>query len=64
MGRDAWGPTMAHFSGYAEADLSAAIKDAEAVIEAGAASSLQAVRKKYALPRYLEVANIPLVRLE
>ena len=55
---------MVHFSGYAEAELSAAVKDAEAVIEAGAASSLQAVRKKYALPRYLEVANIQLVRLE
>lgn len=62
-GSDAWNPTLTHFSGYSEEQLGGVIRDAEAVLEAGAASSLQAVRKKYGQAKYMEVAAMPLARL-
>jgi len=62
-GVDAWTPTMVHYTGYTEDAIRACVRDIEFVIDAGATSSLQAVRKKYSTPKFLEVANIALARM-
>lgn len=63
-GRDAWTPTLAHFSGFSQEELRGTICDIQDIITTGAASSLQAVRKKYQSAKFGEVANIPFAPLE
>lgn len=63
-GRAAWNNTLTFFSGYTEDELRGSVQDVQDIIALGAASSLQAVRKKYLLPKFGEVANIALVPLE
>lgn len=41
MGPDAWNATMVHYTGYTEDALRPAVREAEALLEAGMASSLQ-----------------------
>jgi hypothetical protein len=63
-GRDAWNMTLVHYSGFSQEELRATIIDLQDVLNTGASSSLQAVRKKYQNSRFGEVANIPVISLE
>lgn len=64
QGADAWNATMAHYGGYSQEALRGTIRDCEQILDAGLNSSLQAVRKKYMQPRFLEVANTSIAPLE
>lgn len=59
----AWDNTMVHYSGFTEEELRPAVMDIQTIVDNGATSSLQAVRKKYQQPRFGEVANIPIAHL-
>lgn len=62
--RPAWTPTLAAYSEYSESALRGCILDLQAVLAAGSSSSLQAVRKKYASPKFMQVSEIPLVMMD
>jgi hypothetical protein len=66
-GRNAWadgGGAMDFYSGYSQNDLRATIVDVQDVMAASVSSSLQAVRKKHASPKFGEVTNIALALLD
>jgi Cyclin, C-terminal domain len=66
-GRAAWADgngALDFYTGYTQADLRNVITDIQDVMNASITSSLQAVRKKHSAPKYGEVANIALARLE
>jgi hypothetical protein len=54
---------LQHFSGYAESSMRACLVDMHAILAAAPAAQLQAVRKKYAQPRYSSVTTLPLPSL-
>lgn len=58
-GPAAWTSTMSFYSGFTEEELRSTVQDIEAVLHAGASSSLQAVNKKYSSPKFGEVATLP-----
>lgn len=63
-GRDAWTPTLSYYSGYSQEELRPVIIDVQDMITNSVATSLQAVRKKYALPKFGGVVAIPIVPIE
>jgi hypothetical protein len=60
---DAWTPTMTYYSGYSQEELRPVILDVQDMVTNSVATSLQAVRKKYALPKYGGVVSTPIVPL-
>lgn len=54
----AWNETMTQHSGYNESQLKPCAKDLCVLLQGIEKCSLQAVRKKYSLPKYNEVALI------
>jgi G2/mitotic-specific cyclin-B, other len=63
-GRGAWDRKMEFHSGFRQEELRATIKDVEEIMAASSTSTLKAVAKKYALPKFGEVASIVPVPLE
>ena len=63
-GASAWSATMEFYASYTQAELRATILDIQDVMTASVASSLQAVRKKYATPKFGEVASVVIAPLE
>lgn len=55
--RKAWSANIQAHSGYTEATMRPCIDDVEARFKSGEKSSLQAVRKKYASAKFLEVSK-------
>lgn len=62
LGRNAWSPTLLHYSQYSEPSLRMCLEDMATVLSSR--TSLQAVKKKYGSEKYGEVAKIQLAILE
>jgi len=58
-----WTPTLQHYSSYSEDEVRVVAIEINNLLKRSQKSSLKAVQKKYALEKYGEVANIPLVDL-
>lgn len=59
-----WNDSMVFHSGYTQADLRPVVLELQDIMAAAVTSSLQAVRKKYLLPKFGEVANLPIAPIE
>jgi len=62
-GPAAWDATMAFHASYDEAALRPCIIEMQDIMTVSVGSSLQAVRKKYAMPKFGEVTAIPIAPL-
>eukprot|EP01123_Difflugia_compressa_P011628 TRINITY_DN471_c0_g1_i12.p1 TRINITY_DN471_c0_g1~~TRINITY_DN471_c0_g1_i12.p1 ORF type:complete len:220 (-),score=46.93 TRINITY_DN471_c0_g1_i12:437-1096(-) len=58
-----WGPTLEHYSTYSEEKVRECAKEMNALLKKSQTSSLKAIRKKYSLPKFGQVAEIPQVDL-
>jgi len=58
-----WTPTLAHYTTLSEAEVREVAVDMNNLLKKNARSTLKAIKKKYALPKFGEVANMPLVDL-
>jgi len=63
LNRNAWSPTLTHYTGYGQHDLQDCLQDIAAVLLANR-GSLHAVKKKYQSEKYGQVANERLVILD
>lgn len=59
MGQPCWTAELRQHACYSESDLSACVRDINALHKAAASNSLQAVRKKYAQEKHGAVSGIP-----
>ncbi|KAJ8604708.1 hypothetical protein CTAYLR_006544 [Chrysophaeum taylorii] len=62
LGRNAWSPTLLHYTQYSEPALRMCLEDMEAMLTSR--TSLQAVKKKYSSEKYGAVAQINLAILD
>lgn len=62
LGRNAWSPTLLHYTQYAEPALKLCLEDMQAVLVSR--TSLQAVKKKYSSDKYGAVATMALTVLD
>jgi cyclin B len=58
-----WTPTLAHYTTLSEADVREVALEMNALLKKTGRSTLKAIKKKYALPKYGEVANMAIVDL-
>jgi len=58
-----WTPTLQHYSTYPESVVRDCALDMNELLQKSHSSSLKAIRKKYSLPKFGQVADIPLVDL-
>jgi len=58
-----WGPALQHFTGYTEPELRECMAEMHGILSGSAAAQLQAVRKKYASPKFGEVTRVALPSL-
>ena len=62
-GPAAWDARCERYCGYKQADLIDCIRDIQGMLEGQAANNLKAVSRKYALPKFSEVALLPVAHL-
>ena len=62
-GPAAWDATMVAYSEYTTEELRPAVLEIQATLDSSVTASLQAVRKKYAQPKFGEVSNIPVAHI-
>jgi hypothetical protein len=62
-GAGAWDAKMEKYSGYKQSELVEAIRDIQGMLEGQNANNLKAVYRKYALPKFNEVALLPISSL-
>jgi len=58
-----WTPTLEHYSTYAEQQVRGCALDMNDLLKKSQKSSLKAIRKKYAMPKFGQVAELPVVEL-
>jgi len=58
-----WTPTLQHYSTYAESTVRECALDMNELLKKSTNSSLKAIRKKYSLPKFGQVTELPLVDL-
>jgi len=58
-----WSATLEHYSTYNEAQVRECAEEMNELLKKSQKSSLKAIRKKYALPKFGQVADIPLIDL-
>jgi len=58
-----WTPTLEHFSTYAEPMVRECALDMNELLKKSKNSTLKAIRKKYSLPKFGQVSELPLVDL-
>jgi hypothetical protein len=58
-----WTPTLEHYSTYAENMVRECAVEMNDLLKKSTSSSLKAIRKKYSLPKFGQVAELPLVEL-
>jgi len=58
-----WTPTLEHYSKYGESPVRECALEMNELLKKAQKSSLKAIRKKYALPKFGQVAEILLVEL-
>jgi G2/mitotic-specific cyclin-B, other len=63
IGNELWDATMVHYTGYQEVQLRDCIQEIQNVLSLGKTSSLQAVTKKFSLPRFNEVSGVDIVQI-
>jgi len=58
-----WTPTLEHYSTYAEQQVRGCALEMNDLLKKSQKSSLKAIRKKYAMPKFGQVAELPVVEL-
>jgi len=58
-----WNATLEHYSTYGEVKVRECALDMNELLKKAHKSSLKAIKKKYALPKFCQVADIPIVTL-
>jgi len=58
-----WTPTLEHYSTYAEVTVRECALEMNELLKKSTNSTLKAIRKKYSLPKFGQVADLPLVDL-
>jgi cyclin B len=58
-----WTPTLEHYSTYAEQQVRGCAMEMNDLLKKSQKSSLKAIRKKYAMPKFGQVAELPVVEL-
>ena len=62
-GPAAWDARCEKYCGYKQAELVDCVRDIQAMLEGQATNNLKAVSRKYALPKFSEVATLPIAQL-
>ena len=62
-GAGAWDARCVKYCGYRQEDLVDCVRDIQAMLDGQAANNLKAVSRKYALPKFSEVATMPIAML-
>jgi cyclin B len=58
-----WTPTLEHYSTYAEQQVRGCALEMNDLLKKSQKSSLKAIRKKYSMPKFGQVAELPVVEL-
>jgi len=58
-----WTPTLEHYSTYAEQQVRGCAIEMNDLLKKSQKSSLKAIRKKYSMPKFGQVAELPVVEL-
>jgi cyclin B len=58
-----WTPTLEHYSTYAESQVRGCALEMNDLLKKSQKSSLKAIRKKYSMPKFGQVAELPVVEL-
>ena len=62
-GPGAWDARCEKYCGYKQSELVDCVRDIQGMLEGQAANNLKAVSRKYALPKFSEVATLPIAML-